>query len=420
MSDTVIMPPPASPAPPATDPQQPDVAFAGRRWPLFKLMVKNAILQLLTLGIYRFWAKTWVRRYFWSNTRIKDEPLEYTGLPSELLIGFLIVLAVLVPLGISYHFIELAMAAMPFAAQIALNVFYYVVIIALIQFGFYRMWRYRMSRTAWRGIRFGLEGSAREYVKKSFLWGLLTLATLGVAMPWTRVALMRYRISNTRYGDAPFDFEGSAKALLGPWLVFYVPLILYFGLLAASGLFDSDVMSGTGEPQINTSLAISASLVLFLIFPISIWYRVREFRFMIDSTRFSDVSFKSELETLSIILLGIGTAIVTFFVLLLIFSLIAVVVGIFAGIYHGVYDFEATLAGGEPAAAFVVGVLIILTFLMVTTVIKTVIFQRGIVFQACRTASISDSGAFNRVLQSTAAAPAHGEGLADAFDVGAI
>lgn len=129
MSDTANMPPPAQST---SEGQHPDVEFSGRRWPLFKLMVKNAIFQILTLGIYRFWAKTWVRRYFWSNTRIQGQPLEYTGLPSELFIGFLIVLAVLVPLGVVYYFIELAMVATPYAAQTALQVFYYVAIFALI------------------------------------------------------------------------------------------------------------------------------------------------------------------------------------------------------------------------------------------------------------------------------------------------
>ncbi len=38
----------------------------------------------------------------------------------------------------------------------------------------------------------------------------------------------------------------------------------------------------------------------------------------------------------------------------------------------------------------------------------------------CRTLEISDMAAFGRVVQSTQDVPATGEGLADAFDVGAI
>ncbi|MCH7693127.1 MAG: DUF898 family protein, partial [Proteobacteria bacterium] len=79
------------------------VEFTGRRGPLFKLLVKNAIFKLLTLWIYRFWAKTWIRRYFWNNIRIDGDPLEYTGLPSELFIGFLIILGILVPVGMAFE-----------------------------------------------------------------------------------------------------------------------------------------------------------------------------------------------------------------------------------------------------------------------------------------------------------------------------
>ncbi len=79
------------------------VEFTGQRGPLFRLLLKNAVFKLLTLWIYRFWAKTWIRRYFWNNIRIDRDPLEYTGLPSELFIGFLIVLGILVPLGMVYE-----------------------------------------------------------------------------------------------------------------------------------------------------------------------------------------------------------------------------------------------------------------------------------------------------------------------------
>lgn len=52
----------------------------------------NLLLSIVTLGIYRFWATTRERQYFWSRTRFVDERLEWAGTGMELFIGFLLVL----------------------------------------------------------------------------------------------------------------------------------------------------------------------------------------------------------------------------------------------------------------------------------------------------------------------------------------
>ena len=73
------------------------VQFLGYRRSYWRLLIRGAVLLMLTLGIYRFWLVTDVRRFLWSNTEIAGEPLEYTGTPLELLLGFLIAIAILIP-----------------------------------------------------------------------------------------------------------------------------------------------------------------------------------------------------------------------------------------------------------------------------------------------------------------------------------
>src|SRR4029079_17674211 len=58
---------------------------------LGRIALVNFLLSLVTLTIYRFWAKTNVRRHIWSCVHINGEPLEYTGRGIELFLGFLIV-----------------------------------------------------------------------------------------------------------------------------------------------------------------------------------------------------------------------------------------------------------------------------------------------------------------------------------------
>ena len=57
---------------------------------------------MVTLGIYRFWLATDIRRFLWSNTEIAGEALEYTGTALELLLGFLVAIALLIPVYAGY------------------------------------------------------------------------------------------------------------------------------------------------------------------------------------------------------------------------------------------------------------------------------------------------------------------------------
>ena len=43
-------------------------------------------------------------------------------------------------------------------------------------------------------------------------WGLLSLLTLGLAYPWMRASLERYKLANTFYGDLRGSFVASGGA----------------------------------------------------------------------------------------------------------------------------------------------------------------------------------------------------------------
>ena len=77
------------------DLQQSAFGFSGSWKEFAPIALTNLLLTIVTLGIYRFWAKTRERRYLWSHTRFIDDTLEWTGTGKELFIGF-IMAAVLV------------------------------------------------------------------------------------------------------------------------------------------------------------------------------------------------------------------------------------------------------------------------------------------------------------------------------------
>lgn len=51
------------------------VRFLGQRRSYWRLLIRGAALLMVTLGIYRFWLATDVRRFLWSNTEIAGEAL---------------------------------------------------------------------------------------------------------------------------------------------------------------------------------------------------------------------------------------------------------------------------------------------------------------------------------------------------------
>jgi uncharacterized membrane protein YjgN (DUF898 family) len=192
------------------------VAFTGKRRDFFRLVRRGALLELLTAGFYRFWLATDMRRALWSGTCIEGDPAEYTGTAKELLLGFLFALAILAPIYLIYFLIGIEVERAKAFGSLPLIVFFY----AFGQFAIFRARRYRATRTVWRGLRFWMSGSGWAYSWRACLWGLLTLLTLGLALPWRESALERYKMRHLHYGDLPGRFDGTGWDLFkrGWWL----------------------------------------------------------------------------------------------------------------------------------------------------------------------------------------------------------
>ena len=147
---------PAMPAPQAPASAVPAVRFVGDSGAYWRLLIRGSALLAVTLGIYRFWFTTDMRRFLWSNTEIAGETMEYTGTPYELLIGFLIAIAVLVPI-----YIGLTVAALSLGTVgQAISSLSFLLLFFLGQFAIYRARRYRLTRTVYRGVRCHQGGSA--------------------------------------------------------------------------------------------------------------------------------------------------------------------------------------------------------------------------------------------------------------------
>src|SRR5271163_2018110 len=110
------------------------VSFSGDRGEFRRLVTRGAGLELITVGFYRFWLATDIRRHLWSNTHIDGDAAEYTGYARELLIGFLFALAILVPIYLAYFLVSIEFERLEGFASVPLLLGFY----AFGQFAIYR------------------------------------------------------------------------------------------------------------------------------------------------------------------------------------------------------------------------------------------------------------------------------------------
>jgi uncharacterized membrane protein YjgN (DUF898 family) len=289
------------------------VGFLGEEGAYWRLRVKGAALLALTLGIYRFWFATDVRRYLWSNTEIGGETLEYTGLATELLGGFLMAVTIVGPL---YTAIATAALALD-TADAAIAAAGFLLLVLLSQFALYRARRYRLTRTVFRGVRFDQHGSAWRYAPLALAWWTLAAMTFGLAYPWAQASLQRYKMRHTSYGDLQGSFAGSGLALflrgLPIWLLVVGPVVS--AIVTLSRMVDwnaLDAMMAQGDTKplallvgntgvdvfVVVTAAIGSSLAMALIlYPL---FAAIMMRWWISGLRFGAMTVRSHLSTLRI------------------------------------------------------------------------------------------------------------------------
>ena len=276
---------------------RPVLAYDGKITELFGIFLLNLLLTIITLGIFRFWAITRIRRYLWSHMRFEDTRFTYTGKGRELFLGFLLAMLILVLVFSAVGVVSVVLAkshpvlaAIPIAAA-------YIGLFILFGAAHFSAQRYRLSRTEWRGIRGGMEGSALRYGLNWILYLVLVVVTLYQAIPWMQVGLARRRINASRFGSAVFHCEGRAGRLYLTWLATIVGYLVLFGLIAgivtaAAWPLLGPVFAGTIKgpaADIAFRRAVPVIIVAILAFLIlsgllATWYYARLLRLILGNT----------------------------------------------------------------------------------------------------------------------------------------
>jgi uncharacterized membrane protein YjgN (DUF898 family) len=408
------------------------VRFLGEEGAYWRLRIKGAALVVVTLGIYRFWLATDVRGFLWSNTEISGDTLEYNGLATELLVGFLFAVAILVPLYMAFAVVALELDLVAVAPVLT----GFALLLLLGEYALYRARRYRLTRTVFRGLRFDQHGSPWRYAAYALVCWAIVIVTLGLAYPWTSAFIERFKMRNTSYGDLQGRFEGSALSLflrgLPMWLlVVGVPVIAMvamarlidwnaLGNAIALSQGDSDSMNTLiqNNPQLGKAVgvivsAFFASIVIgVLLYPV---FQAVKLRWWISGLRFGDVAVSSQLRIKQVYRVYLR--------LLLYLFLLGLLAGIVGGMMAAIVFGTASLVHNATVTQVIISVIFILLYVVMamgSSTIYQVIVAAGLWRLGAETAALTGEQALDGVRATGSPSSALGEGLADALGVGSI
>lgn len=421
MTTTHASVPAVAPAP-VSPPAAGTARFLGPAEAFWRLLARGAVLLMCTLGIYRFWLTTDIRRFLWSNTELGGESFEYTGTARELLLGFLMAVAILVPLYVAFFLLALAFGQ-------SWSTLGLVAITFLGQYAVYRARRYRLTRTIYRGVRFHQEGSAWRYsICAVYWWGLVAL-TLGLAYPFAQSHLESFKMRYTFFGNLPGAFEGSGWRLFARgfllWLIAVVPFLI--GFIASLGAIDWKAVAELSTSELSnwlengglaSAIVIGSLTIAWLLLSVAILYPIFQaimLRWWVSGLRFGDVAVKSRLRTAQIY--GVYARFLGY---ALLFTIVA---GIVAAI--GAYAVSRiTPYTSDTVRSEVVTTVLLLAAYVAGALGYSAIYQATVKLGVWRcvidTLDVSNVTILEQVAGAGEAASPVGEGLADALNVGSL
>jgi uncharacterized membrane protein YjgN (DUF898 family) len=200
--------------------------YHGSGGDLFGMVIVNALLTILTLGIYSFWARNKVRQFHYSHTELDGDRFAYHGTGGELLRGALVVAGVSFVLAfgltlamdaVGSDTVETGLQTAPLATG-AVIVAFYVILIPLLIYAVNAARRYRLSRSSWRGIRFSFHGRFNDFAALMVRGIVLSIVTLGLYTPFFQNERRRFLVNHARFGSEPFMYTGEGRALFYPFL----------------------------------------------------------------------------------------------------------------------------------------------------------------------------------------------------------
>ena len=298
-------------APGASVPHRHPIEFTATGSEYFRIWIVNLLLILVTLGIYLPWAKVRKLKYFYSNTWVDGDALDFHGEPRKMLRGTMVAALFLIIYSVGSNFSG-------WAALLAALAF-----VALWPVLFRAAMRFRLANTSWRGLRFHFAGDipgAYACMLPPLALALLPVAMAGVmaphgmppaasgligigmlaffaGLPYFLWRVRRYQHGNYAIGGLQTRLEADVGVLYGIFIKLIGITLL--ALLAAGILIGGFILTGkrmgVGAGFIALSVVLGfAGILLLNILPKS-YLQVRLQNLIWSKTGNDVLRFKSDL-----------------------------------------------------------------------------------------------------------------------------
>ena len=197
--------------------------YHGTGGTLLGIFLVNALLTVLSMGIYSFWARTRLRQFYYGATELDGDRFAYHGTGGELLVGALLSGCVLAFVAMVFGLLMVATGAAgasggPGSAQFLVIFGYMLTLVTLVAIAINGARRYRLSRSSWRGIRFTFRGRWQDYLQLMLTGNLLSVVTLGFYGPFYRNKSRAFLANHSQFGSLPFGYDGDGKDLFVQYL----------------------------------------------------------------------------------------------------------------------------------------------------------------------------------------------------------
>lgn len=249
---------------------QASFAFEGRWRDYAPIALTNLLLTIVTLGLYRFWGTARSRRYLWANSRFIDDHLEWTGTGKELFVGFLMVIVLI---GLPFLFLQFGAQALILQGQeelaAALTLAAFFTIFYFTGVARFRALRYRLARTWWRGIRGGSDDGGFGFGVQYMWRTMIAYVPMGLLIPWSMMSLWNRRMNRMSFGSEPLVARGRARPLMGRFLLFYLaPLLFALLAVATAGTLGRELGGGI---RVMSNFPPVLRMIAFLVIFVGIY-----------------------------------------------------------------------------------------------------------------------------------------------------
>lgn len=403
---------PAADGPPPTDGGIDVHLDRGR---LIGLLLLNTLLTVLTLGLYRFWARTRVRRVLWGSVSLRGDAFAYTGTGKELFIGFLVALVALLPFGLIVSIVNAMIPPTAFGQHFA---FQMAVALGAGLLGLMAMYfarRYLLTRTRWRGIHGGQDRELGPFMLKHLNAYLLVLVSFGLLQPKMDARMYNYRTGISWFGTERFRASATSAGLwsvyLPSWLLFIVGygtlVVGFMPFLTWSAAAQEAQVTGVNPgpmPAFEPTVWIVAAILITLGSAGFFLYAVRRSISFLGATQLGDMLLELPLRTRQVLYIPlVGTLI---YVVTLVLMVAAGALFIWA-------------LGPKSSAIFLLPLVLMVVFLSLNSLISVAWTQVEVLRQIGLHLRLHNMGVLDDLLNRGQPTPTRGEGLADAIgDIG--